>query len=198
MRIDMSDVGSLVLRLDTSGNITDRIEGDKGAAFNGIAPAGGGAYLIADTNGGIWRFDLTTKKIALWLREPAIMPTKQMPFGSDGIKVHGGWAYVGVVSAKAIYRVRIGADGRPAGMLEKFADGFEVDDFDFAPDGSLYAAWSSDPRLHKVSPAGAVTTFLDDVPGGSATLVSKDGRWLYWPTHGGAGMPSRLLRTPLH
>ena len=84
------------------------------------------------------------------------------------------------------------------GMLEKFANGFEVDDFDFGPDGSLYAAWASDPRLHKVSPEGAVTTFLDDVPGGAATLVSKDGRWLYWPTHGGAGMPSRLVRTSLH
>src|SRR3989442_14291785 len=111
MRIDMSDVGSLVLRLDKSGNITERFEGDKGAAFNGIAPAGGGAYLIADTNGGVWRFDRATNKIALWLKEPAIMPTKEMPFGSDGIKVHGGWASIGVVSGKAIYRVKIGSDG---------------------------------------------------------------------------------------
>jgi len=48
----------------------------------------------------------------------------------------------------------------------------------------------------KVSPAGEVTKFLDNVPNGASTWVTKDGKWLYWPTRGGDA-PQRLLRVAL-
>ncbi len=39
-------------------------------------------------------------------------------------------------------------------------------------------------------------SFLDNVPNGASTWVTKDGKWLYWPTRGGDA-PQRLLRVAL-
>ena len=193
--IDFSDVGTAVLVLDRSGTVTATIPGQKGNAFNGIAPAGGGSYLIADSNAStVWRFDLGAKRLEPWIQDEVLAPTAQVPIGANGIKVHDGWVYVTVTSRNAIYRVQMGADGRPTGPLVKFAEGFRPDDFDVAQDGSLYA--SSGMIMYKVSSTGEVSKFLENVPGGAATLVSRDGKWLYWPTRGGTA-PQRLLRTTI-
>jgi sugar lactone lactonase YvrE len=117
-------------------------------------------------------------------------------YGSNGIKVRNGWVYVGVMSRKEIVRVRLTGDGRPSGPVEKFAAGFVPDDFDIAPDGSLYGTSMGETKMYKVSPAGKVSVLLEGIPGAAATLVSRDGRWLYWPTRTKA-TPARLLRTAI-
>jgi hypothetical protein len=50
--------------------------------------------------------------------------------------------------------------------------------------------------MYRISPSGEATKMLDNVPGGAATMVSSDGKWVYWPTRGGT-MPQRLLRAAI-
>lgn len=195
LQIDFSDVGTEILVFDKSGKVTATIPGQKGQAFNGITSAGNGKFLIADSNAGtIWQVDPAKQQIDPWIKDDVLAPSGTVPIGANGVKAQGGWVYVSVTGRGAIYRVQMDSNGRPQGTLKMFAEGFRPDDFDVAKDGSLYS--SSGTTMYKVSPDGQVTKLLENVPGGPATLVSRDGRWVYWPTRGGAA-PQRLLRTAI-
>lgn len=192
---DLSDVGPAVLVLDKTGNLVATIPGEKGQAFNGIAEAGKGWYLAADSNASsLWRVDPAKKRIELWLKDDQLSPTGTPAIGANGIKVHDGWVYVSVTAHRAIYRVQIGSHGKPKGALSLFAQGLRPEDFGVAKDGTIYAPTGN--SIDKISPTGEVSKFLDGVPGGPSALVDKSGKWLYWPTRGGKD-PQRLLKAAI-
>ena len=185
-QLDMSNVGSQVLILDSKGKLKATINGQEGQFFNGIAYAGNGSYLITDTAGtAILRLDPAAKKIEPWFKDDLLAR-------QNGIKVHNGWVYVACIDK--LYRIQMDSNGKPKGGPMLFAQGVRTDDFSIAPDGSLYT--SSGMTMFKVSPTAEVTKFLDNVPNGASTWVTKDGKWLYWPTRGGDA-PQRLLRVAL-
>jgi hypothetical protein len=194
-QINFSDVGSEVIVIDKTGAITATIPGKMGHAFNGIARAANGVYLIADSNAAtIWRVDLARKQIEPWLEDEALSPGGAAPIGANGIKVRNGYVYIGVSGRSMIYRIAIDGDGHPQDALTQVSEGIRPDDFDVAKDGTVYL--SSGMALYKVLPSGQAIKMLDNVPGGAATMVSGDGQWVYWPTRGGT-MPQRLLRAPV-
>ena len=183
--IDFSDVGPLVLMLDRTGKVTSTTKGGKGQFFNGIASAGGGKFLMADNfSGTVWQFDAATKQITAWLKDPAVP-------GPNGIKVLNGWVYVS--TRNGLMRVQI-ENGRPKGMPMVMAKEARADDFAVAQDGSVY--FPSGTSIMKVSASGEISTIRENIQGGPAAWVSRDGRWLYWPTRGGTG-PQKVLRIPL-
>lgn len=192
------DVGTEILVIDKAGKITDTIPGPKGAYFNGIAYAGHGFYVIADSGSPvIWRLDLARKQIQPWLRDDQLSaPADARPnnIAGNGIKVHNGWVYVGVTSRNAIYRVQMDSKGRPKGALTMFAKGFRPDDFDISKDGTIYLPVGG--SMLKISPTGDVTTFIENTGLSAAARISPDGKWLYWPTRGGT-QPQRLLRVAI-
>jgi hypothetical protein len=191
-QIDFSDIDTQIILLDKTGKVTASIPGQKAQAFNGITPAGtrGGIYLVADSNAGtIWQVDAGRKRIELWLKDDLLAPTEAARVGANGIKVHDGWVYVS--SRGTMYRVQMGPDGRPRRTLSVFAQGIRTDDFDIAKDGTIYLS-----SMTKISPRGEVSPFREKVPPGPAVMVSRDGKWLYWPTRG-ADAPQRLLRTAI-
>ena len=193
---DLSDLGAQVMVLDKSGAATAIIPGQKGL-LNGIAPAGRGLYVIADSTAStIWQLDPARKRLEPWLKDDALAPAGTFPIGANGIKVHNGWVYVSVSGRDAIYRMQIGTDGRAKGALRMFAHapGLFPDDFDIAKDGAIYL--STGMTMYKIAPSGEVSKFLENVPNGAAALVSRDGKWLYWSTRGGTA-PQRLLRVAL-
>lgn len=197
VQFDFSDTGPGVAFLDKKGAITATLSGVKGSFFNGIAAAkvsgGRELILIADSNGGtLWRVDAAKKKIEPWLKDPALAPTKESPVGADGIKIHNGWVYVN--SRNDLYRVRVGSDGQPHGMLTLVAPGVGNNDFDLTRDGTLYIIVMS--SLKKISPSGEVSTVYEKVPPGPDAFISRDGKSVYWSTRGGDG-PQRLLRAPV-
>lgn len=199
VHIDFSvDVGTEILFIDKTGKVTDTVPGPKGAYFNGIAYAGRGFYVIADSGSPvIWRFDLAEKHFEPWLRDNQLAaPVDARPnnIAGNGIKVHDGWVYISVTSRNAIYRVQMDSQGAPKGPLKMFAQGFRPDDFDIARDGTIYLP--SGTSLFKLSPTGEVSTFLEGAGLSAAAMVSGDGKWLYWPTRGGSE-PQRLLRVAI-
>ena len=191
-QVDFSDIDTRVILLDKAGQLTATIPGQKGQAFNGITAAGtrAGLYLVADSNAGtIWQVDAAKKSIEPWLKDDVLAPTETVRVGANGIKVHNGWVYVS--SRGTMYRAEMGPNGRPQGTLSVFAQGIRTDDFDIAKDGTIYLS-----SMTKISPRGEMSPFREKVPTGPAVMVSRDGRWLYWPTRGGEG-PQRLLRTAI-
>jgi sugar lactone lactonase YvrE len=194
-QINFADVGPEVIVIDKTGGITATIPGKMGQAFNGIARVASGVYLIADSNAAtIWRVDIARKRIEPWLEDDALAPGGAAPIGANGIKVRNGYVYVGVSGRSMIYRIPIDGDGRPQDALTKVSEGVRPDDFDVAKDGTIYL--SSGMTMYRISPSGEATKMLNNVPGGAATMVSGDGKWVYWPTRGGT-MPQRLLRTAI-
>jgi hypothetical protein len=184
--LDMSNVGSQVLILDKNGNRKSTIDGQEGQFFNGIARAGHGVFLITDENGmAVLRLDMAEKKIRPWIKDALL----DHP---NGIKVHNGWVYIGC--RDKIYRVQMDSHLQPEGGPVLFAQGPETDDFAIAPDGTMYI--SSDTDMWKVSPTGEVSKFLDNAPNGPSAWVTKDGKWLYWPTRLGSG-ERKLVRVAL-
>jgi sugar lactone lactonase YvrE len=199
VHIDFSvDVGTGILVIDKTGKVTDTIPGPQGAYFNGIAYAGHGFYVIADSGSPvIWRFDLAKRHFEPWLKDGQLSaPADARPnnIAGNGIKVYDGWVYVAVTSRNAIYRIRMDSKGGPKGALTMFAQGFRPDDFDITKDGTIYLP--SGTSLFKISPAGEVTKFLDGAGLSAATRISLDGKWVYWPTRGGTE-PQRLLRVAI-
>ena len=196
MQFDFSDTGPVVVVLDKKGTITGTLRGAKGAFFNGIAAGhanGQPLILSADSNSGtVWRVDLAKKQIEPWLTDPVLAPTAEAPIGPNGIKIYNDWVYVN--SRGTMYRVRIGGDNRPQGTETLVARAIGNDDFGLTKDGTLYILDAS--TMKRISPSGEVSIAYDKVPPGPAAWVSRDGKWLYWPTRGGDG-PQRLLRAPI-
>ncbi len=195
--VDFADVDPAIQVLDKSGKLVATLPGHMGEAFNGIALAGKDWYLAADSiAGSVWRIDPGKKKIELWMKN-GIFDQVKPPVqggangGANGIKVHNGYAYVG--SRGAVYKVKIGAGGKAEGDPVMFAQ-VRYDDFAIAPDGSIYGPVGN--TITKVSPTGEVSKFLENVPTGPGAWVTADGKWLYWPTRGGAA-PQRLVRTAI-
>lgn len=188
-----------LLVLDRVGRLIKSIKGPDRSFFNGVTPAAGG-YLIADSNGGtIWKADIEKGVITPWLQHASAASPRGPGFlgGANGIKTHGGWVYYS--SAGAIYRVKIGSDNRPEGEPVVFAK-IGVDDFDFAPDGALYAP--SGKGLSKINPTGEVTQIIDLGVNCTTAMMAPDGKSVLLLTRGTfPGMPvgpaARLLRVRL-
>jgi sugar lactone lactonase YvrE len=186
-QLDMSNVGSQILVLDKKGKLKATIDGQTGQFFNGIALAKDGVYLITDTAGTtVLRLDTASKKIEPWIKDDLLAR-------QNGIKVHNGWVYIACIDK--IYRVQMDSNIKPKGGPILFAQGVPTDDFAVAPDGTLYI--SSGTTMMKVSPTGEVSKFLDNAPNGAASWVTKDGKWLYWPTRLGDAPQRLLLRAAL-
>ncbi len=189
---DFSDVDPHIVAFDASGKQTADIAGVKGQAFNGIISAGNGKYYAADSNSGaVWIIDVANKTIEPVVQDDMLKPGGDFPIGANGVKVHDGWLYVTTTGTGTIFRVKLGADGKGTGALEKFATGARFDDFDIASDGTIYL--TSGPVLYKVTPAGELVQLEENVPGGPAMLVGPDGKYIYWPTRGGSD-PQRIVR----
>lgn len=76
-----------------------------------------------------------------------------MPIGANGIKLFGGAVYISNTGAGTIVRVPILPDGS-AGTPEVYASSFQVDDFAFGSDGTIFAATQMGNIL-RLSPDGA-------------------------------------------
>jgi hypothetical protein len=91
-----------------------------------------------------------------------------------------------------IYRIAVGADGKPSGSPQTIQEGLATDDFGVAPDGSVILP--SGTTIYKITAAGVQTKIADPAVGGPSLTVSKDGKTAYWPTRvAGTATMQRLL-----
>ena len=194
--LNFSDTDTHVYVYDLAGKLTADIAGAKGDAFNGFAYSGtrGIYYAGNSANGSISTVDTKGKKIALWWKDDSFAPAGNSAIGINGVRAQIGWVYLSGPTKKGLWKIKLGADGKPSGDPVNVEDSVNVDDFDVAKDGSIY--FTTGAILYRVAPDGTLTKFAEPVQGGPSALVSRDGKWVYWPTRGG-GANQRLVRVPI-
>ncbi|CAI4211097.1 unnamed protein product [Parascedosporium putredinis] len=176
-----------------SAPVPERVASLPDALFlNGIARWDDTRVLVGDIVGNVvYLLDVTTGDfdVAIDIPETTLV---------NGIRVHDDTVYFVSGAAGSIYRLPVDADALPTGPAQLIAADLNLDDFDMADDGTIYAAavWSN--QLLKVTQAGAVTVLA----GGpnSVKLLSctsarlgrtrKDRNTVYLSTMGNGAFPS--------
>lgn len=176
-----------------SAPVPERVASLPDALFlNGIARWDDTRVLVGDIVGNVvYLLDVTTGDfdVAIDIPETTLV---------NGIRVHDDTVYFVSGAAGSIYRLPVDADAQPTGPAQLIAADLNLDDFDMADDGTIYAAavWSN--QLLKVTQAGAVTVLA----GGpnSVKLLSctsarlgrtrKDRNTVYLSTMGNGAYPS--------
>ena len=194
--MNFSDTDTHVYVYDLAGKLKADIPGAKGEAFNGFAYSGtpGLYYAGNSANGSISTVDTNVKKVALWWKDDSFAPSGNSPIGINGVRVQNSWVYLSGPTKKGLWKIKLGSDGKPSGEPIQVEDSVNVDDFDVAKDGSIY--FTTGAILYRAAPDGTLSKVAEPVQGGPSALVSRDGKWVYWPTRGGSAN-QRLVRVPI-
>ena len=150
--------GSLaVWKVDLNGNEGGDAEPELVAAFpeaeflNGMATWDEKRVLVGDTMVNVvYLLDVETGEFEVALDGPEVA-------GVNGIRVHEGDIYAVNTAENLLYRIPVDADARITGEAEVVAEALGLDDFDFGPDGAIYAANMSGNAVVKIQD-GEVTT----------------------------------------
>jgi hypothetical protein len=192
-----------VLLLDRRGRVRRAADAPEARFLNGLARLPGGTVLAADSIAGtIWRVDPATGALKPWLVNPRLQPDPAVaPFrpGANGLKVRGGLLYVSNSSRGEIARIPLGPDDRPTGPIADWAHPGPVDDFDFGPDGTLYAA-THGAALLAIDTDGVPRPVFSEGCDGCTSVAVDRGRLLVLTTGGlveGLGRPARVLSVRL-
>jgi sugar lactone lactonase YvrE len=193
-----------VLILDAAGTVTRTIKAADARFLNGLVEVAPDKVLIADSAAGlIWVLKPSTGELRPWLRDPMLAAdpaAKRFRPGANGLKVNNGVLYVSNFSRGAIFKIALDSGQEASGAPTTFVQQGPVDDFAFAPDGSIYAATHGDTLL-RFAPDGTVRAILE-TGCDSCTSVAVSGRGaslsLIVLTTGkllqGGDAPARVLR----
>lgn len=119
--------------------------------LNGMATWDEKRVLVGDTMVNVvYLLDVETGEFEVALDGPEVA-------GVNGIRVHEGDIYAVSTTENLLYRIPVDADARIAGEAEVVSEALGFDDFDFGPDGAIYAANMSGNAVVKILD-GEVTT----------------------------------------
>lgn len=192
---------------DLAGKVMADIPIPKGMGLNGFDAAGGGLYYGGNSGKPeIVLVNTKTKTATTWYDAkdysgPAPVPPAGRPIAVNGVRFANGWVYFRGIkpgsnpAVPGVYRIQVGADGKPSGAPQTIQEGLATDDFDVAPDGSVILP--SGTTLFKITTAGVQTKLADPVVGGPSLVVSKDGKTAFWPTRVAGTTIQRVLQLPL-
>ena len=147
----------------------------------------GSGHILAIDLGQPGRWDV-------WLQGDRLRPIVPKYPGSNGIKIHQGWAWISVSGRRLMVRVPIQPDGS-AGAIEIAAARLSADDFAFGMSGSLYITTHPEHTLVRLDPSGARTTLAGPEQGMVGSTACAFGRArgeekaLYVTTDGGFLIP---------
>jgi hypothetical protein len=167
--------------------------------LNGVTLFSPGTFLIADDRAAtVWKVDVNAGTASAWLTGGLLIPppNSKPPIGPNGVKLLRGAVYISNTGAGTILRVPIMWDGS-AGKPEVYASSFQVDDFAFGSDGSIFAA-TQHGLIFRLHPNGTRTTIPTGTLGDAAVAFGRtpfDLRDIYVVNNGGAflGLPGGPL-----
>jgi sugar lactone lactonase YvrE len=165
-----------VLVMNSAGAVERSFTVGNAQFLNGIESLGGSRFLIADSVAGvIWSLNADSGMAARWLAGEVLTKLPGSTSPNPGVNgVHrgpDGWVYVSNSERKALYRVRMDAGGAAVGAIETVIDGLPgIDDFAFAPDGSIIIA-THQHEIMRLSPDRTLVTLTKDEAVAGATAV---------------------------
>jgi sugar lactone lactonase YvrE len=181
--------GTAVYRFGTDGKPSLVMNIAAAVSLNGVTLFSPGVFLIADdTAATVWKVDVNRRTATAWLTGALLMPPPNgLPIGANGIKLFRGAAYVSNTGAGTLLRVPILWDGS-AGAPEVYASSFQVDDFAFGLDGSIFAATQTG-NIIRLHPNGSRTMMQTNTLGDAAVAFGHtlcDFLDIYVVNNGGA------------
>ena len=187
-------------RADGTPSLVMNIAGAQ--SLNGVALFSRGTFLVADDSAAtVWKVDVNRGTAHAWLAGGLLtFPPDGLPIGPNGVKLFRGAVYISNTGAGTLLRVPIMWDGS-AGTPQVYASSFQVDDFAFGLDGSVFAATQTGSiiRLH---PNGTRTTIATGTLGDAAVAFGHtlfDFWDIYVVNNGGAflGLPNGPMAASL-
>lgn len=173
------DIPSVTV-LGPDGKVLSRIPVAGAKFLNGAALLTPGLFLVADSaTGQIFEVDVAAKRTRVWLEHDLLRPSAKAPRlpGANGIKVHGGEAYVTNSGQGTLVRVPIDVNCRP-GVPRVWLKDIVLDDFALAEDGTLYATTHINDTVVRIGQDGRVATIAtaaDGVTGSTALAFGRRG-----------------------
>ena len=189
--------GGFVTVLSPTGTVEDTIAVPGSMFLNGAALLSGGVVLVADSIvGHVFRVDVRTGSVSVWLADPLLAPDPDLPLypGANGIKISGSIAYITNSGLAHMIAVPIERDGT-AGMPRVVVTDTILDDIAIAADGTVYGATHPNNSVVRMTPDGSVTTIAtadDGLTGATALAFGRteaDANQLYVVTNGGVYLP---------
>ena len=186
-----------VWRVEADGTAEVAVEVPGALFLNGLTPLDATSLLAADGIGWcLWRLDLTTGTARRWIVHERLAKVTSFPLmpGANGLKLHGGHAWVTNTDRAELLRIPVRPDGS-AGDLEVVAERLRGDDLAFAADGTAYITTHIENSLIRVTPDGDRTAIAgpdQHMPGSTAAAFGSDRGWptgLYVTTTGGLLRP---------
>jgi hypothetical protein len=201
-----------IWKIGANGQVQHWTDVPEATFLNGCAihPNGRDLLVCESRSGRVLSIDIWERgKSSVWLEDELLgragAPRPGTP-GANGVKIHGGVAYISVSAQRLFARAPIRADGS-AGPIEAFWRDILGDDFAFGESGSLYVTThpmrtlvridSNGERTTIAGPdqgmAGATACAFGTAPGDeSALYVSTDGDFLV--PHDGIIQDAKLVR----
>jgi sugar lactone lactonase YvrE len=200
--------GTSVYRFQPDGSSSLVLNIDGAVDLNGVTQLSPGVFLVADDFGYcVWRVDVKQGTSSLWLAGDLLLPAPDgLPFGPNGIKVFRGAVYISNTGASTLLRVPLLRDGS-AGIASIYASNFQVDDFAFGSDGSVFAA-TQGGTIIRLQPNGIRTMISTGTLGDAAVAFGRtpfDLRDLYVVNNGGlflglpdGPLPASVVKIPVN
>jgi sugar lactone lactonase YvrE len=182
-----------IFKIDKQGKWEWFMEQVPGAVWNGWTYFQPGVFLICDAYAGlIWKLDVKTKMITVWVQDPLLNPIlgDRTP-GANGIKLYKNFAYVSSSAQALILKIPIDQEGN-AGKVEIYKDNIIPDDFCISENGHIYATTHPQNVIYLVKKRGKpeIIAGPEDwrVKGNTAAVFGRnkhDSRWIYVVGDGG-------------
>jgi len=127
--------------LDKNGKQTGQFDAPQAMFLNGLVRLDDSTVLVADSIAGtIWKVDVQSQKIDLWLKDKSLEPLagqKQFKPGVNGLKLSSEGLVVSNTSLGTLSLIKIGKDAKPASKPEVISKVGAIDDFWVREDGSI-------------------------------------------------------------
>jgi sugar lactone lactonase YvrE len=177
---------------DGTASLVTNIAGAQ--SLNGVALLSRGTFLVADDSAAtVWKVDVNRGTAHPWLTGGLLTPPPNgLPIGPNGVKLFRGAVYISNTGAGTLLRVPVLWNGS-AGTPEVYASSFQVDDFAFGLDGSVFAATQTG-NIIRLHPNGTRTMMPTGTLGDAAVAFGHtlfDFQDIYVVNNGGAflGLP---------
>ena len=186
-----------IWRVERTGAVRQWCELPDATFMNGCTMHPNGRTLLAceSSSGHILAIDLGQPgRWDVWLEGGRLRPIVPRYPGSNGIKIHEGWAWISVSGRRLMVRVPIRPDGA-AGDIDTAATRLMADDFAFGMSGSVYITTHPTHTLVRLDPSGSRTTLAgpeQGMVGSTACAFGRapgDEKALYVTTDGGFLIP---------
>ncbi len=171
-----------VLIVDGNGRVERRIVLAEAVFPNGAHLLAPQRLLVADSVLGlVWAVDLGSGAATRWLADPMFAPVQGQPYpGVNGIKRSGDALLLSNSAQRLMLRQALSGDRADGAPVLAARMGSGVDDFDVAPDGTIFAATHAE-GIARLAPGESSPSVIaaPGVEGSTAVALTPDGRGLY-------------------